>query len=211
MEKDILDFIDKKSNKINKEYKKEYDKFVGSKILHSSECLLIIEDVVDNAYKIYIFDIISCDIIDYHRLIDLLHMVTKDDEVKIYIDSFGGSVQTGCMICAAMEDCKAHITTYALDMAFSMGSTIWAFGDTLELFPGAIIMFHNMSTFMYGYLGDIRTDLKIKEDIFDRILEISIKKGILLQEEKDDIINKNKDIYIPYEEMIKRLDRIKEQ
>jgi ATP-dependent protease ClpP protease subunit len=176
-------------------------------ILDSS---MIIRNCVDGIYKIYIYDIIAHDMYKSKQIVDLLGTLTKDDKVEIYIESHGGSVRSGLMLCAAIQSCKAHVTTCVMGFALSMGFVIWCFGDELKLFPGAYVMAHNILLYAYGSLGKIQDDVDFNKGIITNIFNLCVKKKVLLEEEVDDIINRKKDIFIPYDIMLKRISQIGE-
>lgn len=99
---------------------------------------------------------------------------TKKD-VKLYINSPGGSVTAGLAIYDTMQHIKADVSTICVGMAASMGAVLLAGGAPGKRFalPNAEIMIHQVMGGMQGQASDIKIHA-------ERILEIKKKLNEIL-------------------------------
>ena len=121
----------------------------------------------------------------------LLFLDNEDDksDIKIYINSPGGSVSAGLAIYDTMQHVKADVSTICVGTAASMGAVILAGGakgKRLAL-PNSEIMIHQVMGGVEGQATDIKIRaehiLKIKSKL-DKILTKHTNKT-LAQIEKD--------------------------
>lgn len=113
----------------------------------------------------------------------------KDADIKIYINSPGGSVSAGLAIYDTMQYVKPDVSTICIGMAASMGAVILAGGakgKRLSL-PNSEVMIHQVMGGMEGQAADIKIHaehiLRVKEKL-DKILVKHTAKT-LSQIEKD--------------------------
>ncbi len=95
----------------------------------------------------------------------------KTKDIKIYINSPGGSVTAGLAIYDAMQYVKPDVSTICIGMAASMGAVLLAGGAKGKRFalPNAEVMIHQVLGGFQGQATDIRihTDriLKTKDQL----------------------------------------------
>ncbi|NCN07835.1 ATP-dependent Clp endopeptidase proteolytic subunit ClpP [Candidatus Falkowbacteria bacterium] len=113
----------------------------------------------------------------------------KDQDIKLYINSPGGSVSAGLAIYDTMQYVKPDVSTICIGMAASMGAVILAGGakgKRLSL-PNSEVMIHQVMGGMEGQAADIKIHaehiLRVKEKL-DKILVKHTSKT-LSQIEKD--------------------------
>ncbi len=112
-----------------------------------------------------------------------------DKDIKLYINSPGGSVTSGMAIYDTMQYIKPSVSTICIGMAASMGAFLLAAGANGKRFalPNAEIMIHQVMGGMEGQASDIKIRaeriLKIKEKL-NKIMAKHTGKN-LSQIEKD--------------------------
>jgi ATP-dependent Clp protease, protease subunit len=81
-----------------------------------------------------------------------------DADIRLYVNSPGGSVYAGLAIYDAMQFVKPDIQTYAVGMAMSMGALILAGGAAGKRFvlPNSKVMIHQGSAGTRGTPADIQ-------------------------------------------------------
>ncbi len=95
----------------------------------------------------------------------------KTKDIKLYINSPGGSVTAGLAIYDAMQYVKADVSTICIGLAASMGAVLLAGGAEGKRFalPNAEIMIHQVLGGFQGQATDIKIHaeriLKIKDDL----------------------------------------------
>ncbi len=99
----------------------------------------------------------------------------KTKDIKIYINSPGGSVTSGLAIYDAMQYVKPDVSTICIGMAASMGAVLLAAGAPGKRFalPNAEVMIHQV---LGGVQGQA-TDIKIHAE---RILKIKDQLNVIL-------------------------------
>lgn len=91
-----------------------------------------------------------------------LESQNKDKDIKLYINTTGGSVTAGLAIYDTMQYIKPQVTTFCIGLAASMGAVILAAGAKGKRYalPNAEIMIHQV---MGGVEGQA-TDVKIRAE-----------------------------------------------
>jgi len=95
----------------------------------------------------------------------------KDKDIKLYINSPGGSVTSGLAIYDTMQHIKPDVSTICIGLAASMGAVLLAGGRTGKRFslPNAEVMIHQVMGGAEGQASDIKIRaeriLKIKDQL----------------------------------------------
>ncbi len=101
----------------------------------------------------------------------------KHADIKLYINSPGGSVTSGLAIFDTMELIKPHVSTICVGMAASMGAFLLACGEKGKRFalPNSRVMIHQPSGGFHGTAADIEITAK-------EIIKIREKLNLILAE-----------------------------
>ena len=106
----------------------------------------------------------------------MLYLVSKDPkkDIKLYINSPGGSVTAGLAIYDTMQYIKCPVSTICIGLAASMGAVILAAGTKGKRFalPNAEIMLHQVAGGAQGQAADIEITAKQIIKIKGKINEI---------------------------------------
>lgn len=147
------------------------------------------------------------DVVDYLDLLECLATMKENDEIIITIDSPGGYVHTGVLICTHILMCRGHVRTHAVGLCASAGSLIWSAGHTCTVEPTALLMWHMSSHMDCGNSLAIQSEATLQVHFVRTVLlAASEKKGHITKEEIERICtDPNVAIYITAEEMTKRL------
>lgn len=107
---------------------------------------LDVEDVLFEKREIYITSSIDAD--TCAGLLMLLNYMEHDgtgEEIKIYINSPGGSVVDGTIVYDYISSMKTPVTTVCIGCAASMAAIIYLAGDKRLMFPNSKVMIHDPS------------------------------------------------------------------
>ncbi|KAF2950387.1 hypothetical protein DAI22_01g182900 [Oryza sativa Japonica Group] len=112
-------------------------------------------------------DDMSADLIISQLL--LLDAEDKTKDIKLFINSPGGSITAGMGVYDAMKFCKADISTVCFGLAASMGAFLLAAGTKGKRFcmPNARIMIHQPSGGAGGKVTEM--GLQIREMMYEKI------------------------------------------
>jgi ATP-dependent Clp protease protease subunit len=117
----------------------------------------------------------------------LLFLASEDDkkDIKLYINTPGGSVTAGLAIYDTMQYIKPDVSTICIGMAASMGAVLLASGAKGKrlILPNAEVMIHQV---MGGAEGQA-TDIKIRAE---HILKIKDKLNVILAKHTGQDIDK---------------------
>lgn len=100
-----------------------------------------------------------------------LESQNKEKDIKLYINSPGGSVSAGMAIYDTMQYIKSDVTTICIGMAGSMGAVILAAGAKGKrmALPNAEVMLHQVMGGAEGQASDVKIRaehiLKIKDKL----------------------------------------------
>ena len=132
----------------------------------------------------------------------ILFLASKDSkkDIKLYINSPGGSVTAGLAIYDTMQYVSCDISTICIGMAASMGATLLTAGEKGKRFalPNSEILLHQVAGGIKGQATDIEIEakqiLKIK-GILNEILAKHTRQPIKKVEKDTD-----RDFYLSAEE-----------
>lgn len=134
-------------------------------------------------------------------------------DIKLYINSPGGSVTAGMAIYDTMQYLKSEVNTICIGLAASMAAVLLAAGKKGKRFalPNSEIMIHQVMGGMEGQASDIKIRaeriLRIK-DRLNKILSESTGKDIKTIEKDTD-----RDYFLPAQDALKYglIDKVIEQ
>ena len=110
----------------------------------------------------------------------LLFLEAEDPkkEIKLYINSPGGSVYDGLAIYDTMQHLKCDVATYGIGVQASMGAFLLSSGTKGKRFllPNSTVMIHQPSSGTQGKVSD---------------MEVSLKEGLRLKKKLTEILAKN--------------------
>ncbi len=123
----------------------------------------------------------------------LLFLQSEDPkkEVKLYINSPGGSITAGLAIIDTMNHIKNPITTVCVGIAASMGAVILACGDKGKRFslPNAEVMIHQPMSGVSGQASDIAISakhiLKTRDTLYKILADASGKTVAQIEKDSD--------------------------
>lgn len=110
------------------------------------------------------------------QLLFLDHEDTKKD-IKIYLNTPGGSVTAGLAIYDAMQHVKAPVSTICVGMAASMGAVLLAAGQKGKRFslPNSEILLHQVMGGAEGQAIEIEITVRHIVKIKDKLNQILVK------------------------------------
>lgn len=145
-------------------------------------------------YKFSIINEITHNIEDYTHLLETLAKATKNDKIELHINSGGGSCRTGYHISRLMKECKAKVGVVVSYNCSSMAAIMALSGTSLEMGPGATLMFHNYSAGNAGKGAELIQSVQQQALQLSKLMEHYCAP--FLTEGELEKINSDKDVYI---------------
>jgi len=135
----------------------------------------------------------------------MLYLASKDSkrDIKLYINSPGGSVTAGLAIYDTMQYLKCPVSTICIGLTASMAAVILAAGTKGKRFslPNAEILLHQVAGGMQGQAADIEITAKqivMMKEKLNKILSSHTGQAISKVEKDTD-----RDFYLTPEEAVK--------
>ena len=155
--------------------------------LDAEQCILEETSVINAEYarllkerKILINDIISENTIE-KVVMPLLRMDNDGSgkKITIYINTNGGSVYDGLVLCDIIEQLKTETEVIVLGYAYSMGSIILMSGKnnpnvTRKCFPFSTALIHGGSAYISGSSSQVKDYFKFNEKFEKRIADFIV-------------------------------------
>ncbi|MDM8564864.1 ATP-dependent Clp protease proteolytic subunit [Candidatus Halobeggiatoa sp. HSG11] len=114
----------------------------------------------------------------------------KNSEYPIFLvidRCYGGSVMEGSKILEAMQNSQAPVYVVVKALSASMAAIITSLADRSFAYPNAIIVHHQMMSFMFGNRTQIEEELEIGKEWTKRVMQpVADKMGITM----DDFVKK---------------------
>lgn len=100
-----------------------------------------------------------------------LEALKDADDITVHINSNGGDVYTSIAIHNAIKGLDKNINVVVDGVALSGGSVIAMAGDTIDMYPGSMMMIHKVSAFAYGmYNADELSKIEKACDAMDEAI-----------------------------------------
>lgn len=164
--------------------------------LDAEQCILEETSVINAEYarllkerKILINDIISENTIE-KVVMPLLRMDNDGSgkKITIYINTNGGSVYDGLVLCDIIEQLKTETEVIVLGYAYSMGSIILMSGKnnpnvTRKCFPFSTALIHGGSAYISGSSSQVKDYFKFNEKFEKRIANFIVSHTNLTEDD----------------------------
>lgn len=156
---------------------KNAKKYFAIQQLERSADIYIFGDIVPFAW--YESDVTAASIVKQIQNLDV-------DEIRVHIDSYGGSVSEGWAICNALRQHPAKVTTYGDGFVASAALYPFLAGDERYASNLSAYYFHQVSVSANGYADDLRAAANEAETMTEIGIQAFVNyAGMDAQEVKD--------------------------
>lgn len=142
---------------------------------------------------------------EYIEWFDMIRHATKNDIVKIFINSYGGDLFTAIQFLRVLGETEATIIVSVEGACMSAATILFMCGHQFEVSEHSMFMFHNYSSGVMGKGGEMFDQLQ-HERVWSEKLLRDIYSDFLTEKEISAILD-NKDIWMDGDEVIKRLSK----
>lgn len=164
--------------------------------LDAEQCILEETSIINAEYarllnerKILINDIISENTIE-KVVMPLLRMDNDGSgkKITIYVNTNGGSVYDGLVLCDIIEHLKTETEVIVLGYAYSMGSIILMSGKnnpnvTRKCYPFSTALIHGGSAYISGSSSQVKDYFKFNEKFEKRIADFIVSHTNLTEDD----------------------------
>lgn len=141
---------------------------------------------------------------EYIEWFDIIRNASKNDLIKIYINSYGGDLFTAIQFLRVLSETDANIVVSVEGACMSAATILFMCGHQYEVSEHSMFMFHNYSSGVMGKGGEMFDQLQ-HERVWSEKLLRDIYSDFLSEKEITSILD-NKDIWMDGEEVVKRLE-----
>ena len=121
---------------------------------------------------------------------ELLAEIPETDEIKIYFNSNGGSVDQGTAIFNALKQHKAHKTGIVMGCCHSIAFTILQACDKRIMGLGTTAIIHNMWTYVEGNAAQLRAEADNLDVAMDACIQLYMQRATISEEQLRELMDK---------------------
>lgn len=145
-------------------------------------------------------------IVDVAAYRDVLHYINnmeQGEELRIWVDTYGGSVDTTQRLIQALHNTKGTVVVIGAGMAYSAGSLLFLQAQQIVVTANMTMMIHAVSYGDYGKQGEMVASHEFNHKMINRLMDETYK-GFLTPAEIQ-AVKDGKDFYFDSEEITRRL------
>jgi ATP-dependent protease ClpP protease subunit len=146
---------------------------------------------------------------EYIDWFDIIRNAGKNDVVNIHINSYGGDLFTAIQMMRVLGECEGTVVCSVEGACMSAATMVFLCGDGFEVSTHSMFMFHNYSGGTIGKGGEMYDNIVHERKWSEKLLR-EIYDNFLAEDEIISVLN-NKDIWMDGDEVIKRLESMKEK
>ena len=135
-----------------------------------------------------------------------LREANEGDEIKIFLNTPGGRVDTAVQYLSGIRNTKATVTCVIEGLCQSAGTYIFLAADQWIVNQDSLMMIHNYSGGAYGKGKELLENAKANDKWISGMMD-TVYKGFLTVEEIEKV-NSNQDIWLTTEEINDRLEDV---
>lgn len=153
-------------------------------------------------HEFYLVDMIG-DSSDYLEWLNTIRHAKKDDEIHIYINSYGGQLFTAIQLVSAIQKCEAKVKVTIEGVCLSAATIVFLAGDEHEIHPLSSFMIHNYSGGTFGKGNEMFEQINHEKKWSEKVFRDSYS-NFLTEEEIVSVLG-GKDLWMDADEVAKRL------
>lgn len=146
---------------------------------------------------------------EYIDWFDIIRNAGKNDVVNIHINSYGGDLFTAIQMIRVLGECEGTVICSVEGACMSAATMVFLCADGFEVSGHSMFMFHNYSGGTIGKGGEMYDNIVHERKWSEKLLR-EIYNNFLTEDEIVSVLN-NKDIWMDGDEVIKRLESMKEK
>jgi len=137
------------------------------------------------------------------RLYNLHDLSYKPKPIKLYIDSYGGSVYQCFGVLSIMKSAGTPVHTVVTGCAMSCGFMIAISGAHRSIHKHGTMMYHQVSTGAHGKVADIEEDLFEAKRLQKMIEDMTLENTKITKEKLEKVYKKKQDWYLDAKDSVK--------
>lgn len=136
------------------------------------------------------------------RIYGAYNLQYSPDPIRIYIDSFGGSVYAILGLVSVINNSKIPIHTISTGVAMSAGFLMLCVGHRRFAHQHSTLMYHQLGSWTAGKLEDLKDDIREYKRLDAKMKDIILSKTKLTKKKLKEFDAMKKDWFITPEEAL---------
>lgn len=170
--------------------------------IYTNNRTILLSDDIDNE-SIGKIEFLILQLLEHDDEKDKKEKDYKREPIKIYINSFGGSVYDMWGLIDVILKSKTPIYTYCTGYAMSAAFKIFIAGHKRYCYKHSTFMYHQMNCWREGKYQDIVEDMKEMDALNKMNEDYVLERTKFTRSEVDEIRTKKKDFYIRANDALK--------
>jgi ATP-dependent protease ClpP protease subunit len=142
---------------------------------------------------------------NYINDFDIIRHAREDDEIRIYLNTYGGDMYTAIQFMRVLSETSALVTCSVEGACMSAGTLIFLNADVFEVTPHSSFMIHNYSGGTIGKGAEMHAQI-IHEKKWSEKLFKEVYEDFLTTKEIDEILA-GRDLWMEVEEVAERMNK----
>ncbi len=141
---------------------------------------------------------------EYLKKLYNLHDLTYEPKpIKLHIDSYGGAVYQCFGLLSIMKDKGTPVNTIVTGCAMSCGFMIAIHGATRTIHKHGTLMYHQVSSGVWGKVAEIEEDLFEAKRLQKKIEQMTLENTKITKEKLEKVYKKKQDWYLDAKDSLK--------
>ena len=151
----------------------------------TEEPFITVKEVTNKCYDVFLDEEID-EPSKYRDLISILFNAEEEDEVNIFFNNVGGSVDTACSIIEGLKATRAETFAFLLGQCHSASSIIMMYCKNIHVTDSAYMLVHTATSGSFGTVGNIQKHAEFLNNKISNLMKDAYK-GFLSDEEIENL------------------------
>jgi len=143
---------------------------------------------------------------EYYPVYDLFRSAEPHQIIEVFLNSYGGNLQTTSQLLSSMDDCEAHIRGHIDGECCSAATVLFLNCDSWHLSPYSKFMIHSDSSGMWGKRHEVMSQFEFSRNWLDSFLSQAYTPFLTVKEIQEML--SGKDFYFDAQEIAVRLQKV---
>lgn len=142
---------------------------------------------------------------DYIEIFDQIRHAREDDEIRLYINSYGGDLYTAIQFMRVLSETQALVTASIEGACMSAATLLFLNADIFEVTPHSSFMIHSYSGGTFGKGSEMHAQI-IHEKSWSSKLFTEVYEDFLSTKEIEEVLA-GRDLWLSTEEVAERMNK----
>ena len=142
---------------------------------------------------------------DYIEVFDQIRHAREDDEIRLYINSYGGDLYTAIQFLRVLSETNALVTASIEGACMSAATLLFLNADIFEVTPHSSFMIHSYSGGTFGKGSEMHAQI-VHEKVWASKLFAEVYEDFLSAKEIEEVLA-GRDLWLSTEQVAERMNK----